>query len=204
MSIPGRFIVPSLLISSLLLSACGVDTTGLSPNTSRKAAGNPTASVTVVEYGDLQCPSCKSAYTILNQPLLQKYGSKIRFEFRHFPIRTIHQYAFEAAQASECAADQGKFWEFVDLAYAHQEDLNSDALRTWAKTLSLDEALFDRCVRSEIKGDTIMSDYDQGKQIGVQGTPTFLVNGVRVQSTMEDLSAAIDAALAGGSKEMPL
>lgn len=185
----------AFLSALLVLGACGVDTTGLSAESSRRPEGPETATVTVTEYGDLQCPACGSAYTLINQPLLKKYGDRIRFEFKHFPLRAIHAYAYEAAQASECAADQGKFWEFVDMDYLHQKDLSSDMLRTWAANLGLDTVLFDRCVRSEIKGTTVMDDEAEGEVLKVDSTPTFFVNGQKVPNTIDALSAAVDAAL---------
>lgn len=179
----------------ILFTACGVDTTGLNPESSRTPKGSVTALVTVMEFGDIQCPSCKSAHTLINKPLTEQYGDRIRFEFKHFPLRAMHPYALEAAEASECAADQRKFWEFVDLAYENQQSLSSSALREWAKVLGLDEALFDRCVKSNIKEDTILADYKEGEEKGVGGTPTYFVNGTKVASTLEDISAAVDAAI---------
>lgn len=184
-----------LFLATLLVSlaACGVDTTGLSPDSSRMAKGSDTALVTVTEYGDFQCPACKGAHTLINKPLVEQYGSRIRFAFKHFPLRAIHPYALEAAEAAECAADQGKFWEFVDLAYEEQENLSSSKLRDWANILGLDEALFDRCVRSNIKEDTILADYKEGEASGTEGTPTYFVNGTKVPSSVDAISAAIDA-----------
>lgn len=194
----------SLFLFCISLSACGVDTTGLSAASSRPIKGPETALVTVTEYGDFQCPACGSAYTIINQPLLAKYESKIRFEFKHFPLRTIHVNAYEAAQAAECAADQGKFWEFVDMDYQQQKDLSSTMLRTWGAALGLNADLFDRCIRSEIKGATIMADEAEGEKLGVSGTPAYFVNGVRVEvSSLEALVTAVDEALAK-AKSTPL
>ncbi len=192
------------IVSLLLLAACGVDTTGLSAASSRTPAGNPSALVTVSEYGDLQCPACKAAHSILTQPLLAEYGSKIRFEFKHFPLQSIHVHAMEAAQAAECAADQGKFWEFLDLNYAQQADLSSASLRAWAKDLGLDGDLFDRCVRSGIKKATILADYKEGEAQGVNSTPTYFVSGVKATTnTIEALKAAVEKAL-GQSAAVPL
>lgn len=185
---------------TILLAGCGVDTTGLSEQSSRGPTGNPNALVTVTEYGDLQCPACKSAYDLINKPLLAQYGDKIRFEFKHFPLQTIHEHAMEAAQAAECAADQGKFWEFLDTDYEHQADLSSGQLRTWAGDLKLDTALFDRCVSSGIKQKTVQADYDEGEAKGVNSTPTYYVNGQKTtDNSLTSLSAAIDAALKQGS-----
>lgn len=198
---------PRLIIASsafVFLSACGVDTTGLTAASSRIMKGPETALVTVTEYADFQCPACASAYTIINKSLEEKYGQSVRFEFKHFPLRSIHQYAYEAAQAAECAADQGKFWEFVDVNYVNQKDLSSAVLRTWGAALGLNADLYDRCIRSEIKGDTIMADEAEGEKLGVQGTPSYFVNGKRVEvSSLEAMSAAIDAALAQ-AKNAPL
>lgn len=186
----------ALISASLLLGACGVDTTGLTGTSAKAPKGPASAAVTLTEYGDLQCPACKAAHEILTKPILAQYSGKIRFEYKHFPLRSIHVYAYEAAQASECAADQGKFWEFVDLDYAKQDALSSNALRDWAAELRLDTALFDRCVKSGIKGDTVLAEYAQGEKLGVNSTPTYFVNGVRVESnTIEAMKAAIDAAL---------
>ncbi len=185
----------TLITGALLLAAC-VDTTGLSAESSRTAKGPDSATVNVTEYADLQCPACASAHTLISMPLLEKYSSRIRFEFKHFPLRSIHPYAFEAAQASECAADQGKFWEFLDLNYVHQADLNSSKLREWAGSLGLDEALFDRCVQSGIKGKTVLDDFSQGEKIGVNSTPTYFVNGQRSpNNSVEAIGPMIDAAL---------
>lgn len=111
-----RLSLATLFTSALLLAAC-VDTTGISPTSSRPPRGNANALVTVMEFADFQCPACMSAHATINKPLFEKYGSQVRFEFRHFPLRNIHRFALDLAEASECAADQGKFWEFVDLAY---------------------------------------------------------------------------------------
>ena len=187
------FLIPLTFI--VLLTACGVDTTGLSDQSSKQPKGSPTASVTVTEYGDFQCPACKSAHDTINQPLMQKYGDKIRFTFRQFPL-DMHPYALVAAEASECAADQGKFWEFVDLDYKEQDQLNANVLYDWAKVLGLNENTFSRCVRSGIKEKAVKADYDEGIKKGVQGTPTYFVSGQRVmKNTLPDEEAAVDAAL---------
>lgn len=188
---------------TLTLVAC-VDTTGLSAESAKTQhpSTDANAIVTLTEYGDLQCPACRSAYTLLDQPIVQKYGKKIRFEFKHFPLTSIHQYALAAAEASECAADQGKFWEFIDLTYTEQEKLNNDQLDVWGKQLGLDMDLFDRCRKSHIKRDVIMAEYDAGKALGVNGTPSFFVNGERVESTTEAITAAIDSQLGSAATRL--
>ncbi len=184
-------------VLSLALVAC-VDKTGLSADTTRtqhpQTGGN--AAVIVWEFADLQCPACRAAHAALLKPLVEKYGTQIRYDYRHFPLRSIHRYALEAAEGAECAADQGKFWDFLDLNYTNQDKLNSDTIREWAEQLNLDMPLFERCMKSHIKRDVILADYAEGQKLGVAGTPTFLVNGVRVESDLTAISAAIDAAAA--------
>lgn len=186
----------ALAAATLALVAC-TDTTGLSKESSRGPKGNPNAAVTVVEFGDLQCPACQAAHAQITAPLLDKYGTQIRFEFRHFPLRSLHRYALEAAMAAECAADQGKFWEYLDLSYAEQKKLDIGQLSVWAKTLGIDTDLFDRCLGSKIKRDTVLADYEAGQKLGVSGTPTYFVNGKKVESGFDTLSAAIQMELGG-------
>lgn len=188
-------------VSALVLASCGVDTTGISAESTRGAAGNASGAVTVTEFADIQCPACRSAYDLLEKPLIDKYGTQVRFEFRHFPLQTIHPYALELAEASECAADQQKFWEYISLAYEKQPDLKKGSATEWAQALGLDMDLFGRCLSSHIKRDTVLEDYDLGIKLGVQGTPTFFVNSTRVEATIGALSAAIEAGLQGTAQK---
>lgn len=190
----------SALILCALLVAC-VDTTGLSKESAKVPRGNANG-ILVEEFGDLQCPACQAAHTAINEPLLQQYGNQIRFEFKQFPLQSIHRYALEAAMASECAADQGKFWEYVDTVYENQKELSARSLKSWAATLELDTDLFNRCLDSEIKEDVVIVDYEEGKGRGVAGTPTYFVNGKRVETDVPKLGAAIEAALAGAMQRL--
>ena len=186
----------SFLAASLILVACA-DTTGLTPDLKRGPSpeSNPNAVVTVVEYGDIQCPACKTSYELVVKPLLKQYGSKIRFEFHEMPLSSIHSYALPAAEAAECAADQGKFWQFLDLAYAEQDKLPKEPYADWAVRLGLDTELFHRCRTSHIKRKAIKAEYEEAVQKGVGGTPTYFVNGQEVEGTVEALSTAIDQAI---------
>ncbi len=181
------------VFTSIFLVAC---TNGDTAST-RPPRGNPNAVVLVEEYADLQCPACRAAHGMISIPIVQKYSSQIRFEYKHFPLRSIHRFALDAAEMSECAADQGKFWEFVDFNYEHQEDLNLDALVEWAEALGMDADLAERCWKSHSKRGTVLADYKEGREREVSGTPTFFVNGVRVEAGMDTLSEAIDKALEG-------
>jgi protein-disulfide isomerase len=186
------------IVSTTLLVACG-DGSDVS---TRPPKGNANALVVVEEYADLQCPACAAAHTQVTAPLLEKYGNDIRFEFNHFPLRSIHRFALDAAEMSECAADQGKFWEFVDLAYEKQKDLGLDAIMDWAEVIGLDTDKAERCWKSHSKRDIVLNDYKNGRDHDVAGTPTFFVNGQRVQTGVDTLGEAIDAALKGN--QMPL
>ncbi len=193
--------LPIALLSVLFLAAC-VDTTGIDPASSKtpnpKTSDN--AAVTVVEYGDIQCPVCKAAHEQVNVPLIEKYGKQISFSFKQFPLRSLHRYAMDAALASECAADQGKFWDFLELAYAKQDDLSRSAITAWATQLGLDMDLFDRCFKSGIKEDAVLAEYDEGEKLGVTGTPTYFVNGEKVAAS--GLVAAVQNALANVGKNL--
>lgn len=193
-----KFLLTLSILSTSLLVACG----GGSETSSRPSKGNANATVVVEEYADLQCPACAAAHTQVTAPLLEKYSKDIRFEFNHFPLRSIHRFALDAAEMSECAADQGKFWEFVDLAYEKQRDLGFEALMDWAEVIGLDTDLAERCWKSHSKRDIVLEDYKKGRDRDVAGTPTFFVNGQRVQTGVDTLSEAIDAAIKGS--QMPL
>ncbi len=199
-----RYFLPSIIGSLLLLTACSVDTTGLSPESSRPPhpMSNVNSTVLVEEFIDLQCEACRAAQTKIIPQLLEQYGSKMRFEVKHFPIGGGHIYSVYAAQAAECAADQGKFWEFEELDYKNQPDLNKDAVYDWARELQLDMPLFERCLKSEIKKDTVLADKKEGEKRGVNGTPTFFVNGEKVESRIEAIGAAIQEAASGSAMRL--
>lgn len=187
-----KFLLPTIALSLTLVACSTGDTTS-----NRTPKGNPNAAVLVEEFADLQCPACAAAHTQVAAPLLDKYGSQIRFEHKHFPLRSIHRYALDAAEMSECAADQGKFWEFVDIAFANQQDLDEEALVEWAQEIGIDATAAERCWKSHSKRDVVLADYKEGRDRDVGGTPTFFVNGERVDTGFDTLSDAIDAALQG-------
>lgn len=189
-------ILASVFAVALTLTAC-VDTTGITPDSTIPPKGNPQAAVVVTEFADLQCPACRAAYTQLTQPIIAKYGNEIRYEYKNFPLRSLHRYAEDLAEAGECAADQGKFWEFADSAFTNQDQVSKAAITQWATDLKLNMDLFGRCTSSHIKSAAVAADYKEGLDAGVQGTPTFFVNGKKVDSTIDAISSAIDSAEAG-------
>ena len=181
------------VISALTVAACKpADTVS-----SRPPKGNPNSAILVEEFGDLQCPACRAAHSQITAPLLEKYGTQIRFEFKHFPLRSIHRFALDAAEMSECAADQGKFWEFLDVNYEKQDEMSFDALVVWAEEIGLDVTAAERCWKSHSKREVVLADYKAGREREVGGTPTYFVNGVQVKTGFDTLSEAIDAALKG-------
>jgi len=162
---------------SLILASCSAG--GISRESSRPFAGSPDGVIQVMEFSDLQCPACRAAHTKVTLPLLEQYGNVVRFEYKHFPLQS-HRFAMDAAQASECAADQGKFWEYVGKVFEHQDSLGFDSIVAWAGELGLDVDLFERCWKSRAKKGIALSDYREGRELGVRGTPTFFVDGVEV------------------------
>lgn len=192
--------VVQALTLTLTLVGC-TDTTGLTGDLNHEPhpKSNPNGAVIVTEFADLQCPSCRSAHTAIVQQLLEKYGAQVRYEFRHFPLQSMHRFALEAAMSAECAGDQEKFWAYVDLVFVNQDKLSRSMLRDQAEALSLDESLFERCVQSKIKRDAIVAEYESGQEAGVRGTPTFFVNGARVETSLAVLGKAIEEAIRGAA-----
>jgi protein-disulfide isomerase len=153
------------------------------------------APVTLVEYGDYQCPYCGEAHPIVKS-LLDLEPNAIRFVFRHFPITSIHPYAEIAAEAAEAAGAQGKFWQMHDWIYEHQETIAPDDLLAAAAVLDLDVNIFAADMTAHRHEKKIREDFMSGVRSGVNGTPTFFINGVRHDGgyQLEDLLAAIEQA----------
>jgi protein-disulfide isomerase/rhodanese-related sulfurtransferase len=145
--------------------------------------GNLHAPLTVVEFGDFECPSCGLSETAAHQVRAQ-YGDRIRFVFRQFPLRKVHPQAEKAAQASECAAEQGKFWEAVEKLYDEQADLSVDALKRYAGELGLDQSRFNQCLDSGETDSRIKQDLADGRALGVRSTPTFFIGQERIEGAM--------------------
>ena len=154
--------------------------------------GTRTAHVNLVEYGDYECPYTGQAYPIVKE-IQKRLGDKLLFVFRNFPLREIHPHAEHAAEAAEAAAAQGKFWDMHDYLFEHQLALDDNHLLKYAEMLGIDTDKF----RSEMSGHiyTSMIDRSLGEGIasGVEGTPTFFINGVRHNGSwdLETLLAAI-------------
>lgn len=159
------------------------------------AIGPDDAPVTLLEYGDYECPYCGQAHGIVDE-VRAHFGDRLRFVFRHFPIVTSHPHAQHAAEAAEAAAAQGKFWPMHDLLYTHQDTLDDDDLRGFAGQLGLDQEQFDRDLAEHRFTDRVQEEFMGGVRSGVNGTPSFFINGVRLDGSWDrdSLIAAIDAA----------
>lgn len=156
------------------------------------------APLTLVEYGDYECPHCGRAFPIVKQ-LQKTFKGRLRFIFRNFPISQIHEHAVHAAIAAEAASRQDKFWPMHDRIFMHQSRLNDASLRQYAADLDLDLDRFDRDVADPALAERVRADFDGGIRSGVNGTPTFYINGVRIDAgyEYEDLLDAINAAVRG-------
>jgi len=150
------------------------------------------APVTIVEYGDFECPNCKQAAPALKL-LLERFAGRVRVVFRHFPLEEVHPHALAAAEAAECAGGQGKFWEMHDLLFANQDHLKTNQLHSYAERLQLDMARYTSEMDDEVYRQRIREQMDGARRSGVRATPTFFVNG-RLQDVSFGMRALFDAA----------
>lgn len=166
------------------------------------ARGDASATVTIVEFTDFQCPSCAAMQPILDD-VLQSYGNKVRFVVRDFPL-SAHANARKAAEAANAANAQGKFFEYALLLFKHQNALDVPSLKKYASDLGLNRALFDAALDSGKYAAEVRHDMDDGEKYGIESTPTIFINGVAltVLST-EGLRAAIDKVLAASAPKAP-
>jgi protein-disulfide isomerase len=203
----------------LVLAACAVLFFGLlvfnkkdapSTNTSISATSHTQGNgpVTLVEYGDFECPGCGRFHPVLKQ-VKEKYGDKITFQFRNFPLTQIHQNAMIAHRAAEAADKQGKFWEMHDFLYENQsswvaqagatQSSASSIIEAFARQLNLNMDQFNSDRASSTVNDAIQADIRAGQDLRVDSTPTFFLDGTKLENardTLEYFSEKIDAALA--------
>jgi formate-nitrite transporter family protein len=158
-------------------------------------AGPDDAPVTLVEYGDFECPHCRRAHPIVLE-VRRRMGQRLRFVFRHFPLSEAHPHAMHAAEAAEAAADQGKFWEMHDAFFENQEALEDPDLIRYAQELGLDAERVERELESSAHAKRVREQFRSGVRSGVNGTPTFFINGLRhdgswdADTLLEALTAA--------------
>ena len=149
------------------------------------------AAVTVVEYGDFECPNCKQAAPAVKL-LLARFTGRVRFVYRHFPLEGVHPHALHAALAAEAAAGQGRFWEMHDLLFKNQAHLKLPQLRSYAQQLELDMARYDAEMGGELYLQRVREHIESGERSGVRGTPGFFVNGA-IQDVSFGMQKLFDA-----------
>jgi protein-disulfide isomerase len=159
--------------------------------------GDEHAPITLVEYGDYECPHCGHAYPIV-QRVQKHFGKRLRFVFRNFPLNEIHPHAEDAAESAEFAAANGKFWEMHDGIFENQDSLSDSMLLELAKSLGLSGTDLRDALTNEMYTQHVKSDFIGGVRSGVNGTPTFFINGQRHDGPFEyeDLVEAIETELA--------
>jgi protein-disulfide isomerase len=187
--------VSSLLLVIVLLFAYyfyvmsskeGLPTAEVSISETDHVRGAKDGKVTLVEFGDFQCPAC-GTYESLVRQVTADNSATLKVVFRHFPLTQIHQNALSAAKASEAAALQGKFWEMHDILYDKQEEWSkglkaNDYFLTYATTIGLDTVKFTKDLGSKVIEDKILAEYKEGTVLGIQGTPTFFINGKMIET----------------------
>ena len=136
--------------------------------------GSENPELVIVEFADLECSSCAKVEPVVKR-IRETYGDKVRYTLRHFPISVRHPHAWKAAEAAECAGEQGKFWEAVETFFHHQKELQSEALKTYAQQIGLDMESFSQCLDAGKMEGRVTRDRDDGLALGVKGTPTFFV-----------------------------
>lgn len=160
--------------------------------------GAASAPLVVVEYGDFECPVCGRFFDETYATIKSEYvdTGRVQWVFRHFPLRSLHPRAQAAAEAAECAGEQGEFFAFHDLLFINQDGLSDTALRSLAGQAGLDLTLFDACAAAG-RAARVQADVDAGLAVGVTGTPSFLIDGqlVRGFQTAAQLRTRLDAAL---------
>ena len=161
--------------------------------------GAPDAAVTLLEYGDYECPYCGAAYPIVKD-VQAAMGDDLRFVFRNFPITTAHPHAAQAAEAAEAAAAQERFWPMHDLLYENQRRLEGEHLFAYADDLGLDAERFKRELEGHVHAERVHEDFMSGVRSGVNGTPGFFINGVRYDDSydFDTLLSALRQVAAGG------
>lgn len=147
--------------------------------------GFKSAPIELVEYGDYQCPHCGRAYPIIKR-IQEKFKDDIRFVFRNFPLSEIHPQATQAAVAAEAAGRQGKFWEMHDIIFENQQNLARHAILEYAQKIELELTKFEEDLADPVLLEKVESDFESGVRSGVNGTPTFFINGTKYVDSWDE------------------
>ncbi|MCD4761565.1 DsbA family protein, partial [bacterium] len=156
--------------------------------------GRKDAPITIVEYSDIQCPFSSRFHSTMNQ-IMDAYPNDVRWVYRHFPLSRIHPLASRAAEASECAEEQGMFWEYIDVLYENQSSLSRDYLLTAATTAGLNSNKLEICLDSGKYVKKVGNEIQEGRSNGVSGTPGSFINGVSLKGAVpfDQLKISIEA-----------
>ncbi|OGZ93522.1 MAG: hypothetical protein A2131_02355 [Candidatus Sungbacteria bacterium GWC2_49_10] len=220
--IPAAIIVAGLIVAGAVMYAFSPNKGAESGNTAKSGLsdtdgsfvsqnladddpvlGNASAPVTLVEFGDFQCPFCKKFHDEARKEILDTYveTGKVKIVYRDFPLENIHLSARPAAEAAECADDQGKFWPYHDALYTRQAELAKGTMNyaALARELGMDKTAFEKCVKDRKYENEVTKDYEDGVKAGVDGTPALFINGVKVTPAgaqpFSVFQTAIEAAL---------
>jgi protein-disulfide isomerase len=147
----------------------------------RPSRGPTDAKVTIVEFTDYECSYCARYHQETFRPLIAEYEDRVKYVIRNFPLVPIHPHAAKAAEAAECAREQGRFWEYHGLLFDRQAALDEESLTRYAAELGLDESGFAACLLSGRNAEVVRADLEDGVSYGVAGTPTFFVNGRKLE-----------------------
>lgn len=172
------YLAAALVILAVIFLALSVKPSYEPAEMEEHIRGNHDAPVAIVEFSDFQCPYCGAVQPTLEQ-LLQEYPEDVGIIYRHFPLPS-HDYAAKAAEASECASDQGMFWEYHDMLFQNQKSLDMNSLKGYAARLGLNSTAFNACLDSGVMSQRVRFAQDSGVENGVSGTPTFLINGRKI------------------------
>ena len=151
------------------------------------SVGPRTSPVTLVEFGDFECPFCQAFYPTMRS-LMNRYQNQVFFQYRDLPLSSIHDNAQKAAEAAECVHEQGNtaFWRYHDILYENQHDLTDQALENYARQIGIDMITFTSCFESGKYTDEVKADYTDALSVGATGTPTLFINGVRVTGVVSE------------------
>ena len=155
--------------------------------------GNPNAPITIVEFSDFECPFCVRFHETMKQ-IIENYPNDVRWVYKHFPLDSIHKQARPAAEASECAGEQGKYWEYADELNENQRSFSQSYFVTAARDLGLNVSQFEICLESGKYKSKVNDDYNEGVSLGVRGTPGNFINGQSVPGAVpyEQIEAMIE------------
>jgi len=161
--------------------------------------GADDAPITIIEFSDYECPYYRQWHSEVYSQLIETSSDQIRFVYRDFPLESIHANAKSAAEAANCAHEQGVFWDYHDMLFSNEQGLGSGAYLEYANRLEVDQAVFQECLESDRYQAEVQADFEFAAELGVRSTPTFFINGIAVvvAQPFEIFQQVIEGELAG-------